>query len=420
MDIEWATLSKVVQVEGFAALAESHVGISFFMDPDNARVYRWMSEHWAKHGKSPGPDAFHHQFPSYPLLEAPEPLDYYLDELRDQRRYALVTDMLDTIREPIKRGDSLIAIKILNTSLESIGVEIADLHDEDLTQTTEERLARYDLLVSRPGMLGMPTGFPSMDMATGGLQKEQLVTLVGLQKTYKSLLLMCMAIACHAAGKRTLFASFEMSTSEQATRHDALRAGISLTRLQHGRTTKEERTKLRRMMHGLGDSQPMTFIHDPSSTTTVSAIAAKIAQHRPDVCFIDGTYLMDAEVPGVQPNSPQALTSITRSLKRLAQRNEIPIVQTTQALTWKTGKHLTLDSIGYSSSFAQDSDVIFGVEEIKEAGQINDREILLRIVAARNCPRKDVRLQLDWEHGSIGEIEEISYDGDDVDDEDGS
>ena len=154
----------------------------------------------------------------------------------------------------------------------------------------------------------------------------------------------------------------------------------------------------------------MVYVHDPAGTTTVSALAAQIRKERPDVAFVDGTYLMDAEVERADPGSAQALTSITRSLKRLAQLLEIPIVQTTQALSWKArGGKLSLDSIGYSSSFAQDSDVIFGVEEIKD----NDHEIKLRILASRNCPRHDVVLALDLDHGSIMETEEIDYGADD-------
>lgn len=416
MDVEWATLSKVIEVGGFNAVAESHIGTSFFLDPDNVEVFRWMHDHWSEHGVTPGEEAFRHEFPGYALIETPEPLGYYLEELRDQRQFALVNEMLDAIKEPLRRGDTSIAIGILNASLESLHTEIADLRDEDLTKTTLARLAYYEGLANMTGIRGVPTGFPTMDLATGGLQKEQLVTLVGLQKTYKSMLLMCMNIACHEAGHRTLFASFEMSTQEQATRHDALRAGISLTRLQSGKLLPREQIKLNRMMHHLEDLHPLMFIHDPAATTTVSAIAAKIAQYQPEVAFIDGTYLMDSELPNVEPNSPQALTSITRSLKRLAQRIEIPIVQTTQALTWKSRKGLTLDSIGYSSSFAQDSDVIFGVEEVKDS---DDREILLRIIAARNSPRKDVRLALDWEHGVITETGEISFGSDDMD-EDGA
>ena len=129
--------------------------------------------------------------------------------------------------------------------------------------------------------------------------------------------------------------------------------------------------------------------------------------------FIDGTYMMESE-QDVPQGSPQALTSITRSLKQLADRAEIPIVQTTQALSWKAKRGvLSLDSIGYSSSFAQDSDVIFGVEEVKEEGEAKPNDLKLRIIASRNCPIHDVMLLVDLDHGSIMETEEIEYKDDD-------
>jgi replicative DNA helicase len=415
MDTEWSLLSKTVEVRGFQALAQARITQSFFMDPDNAAVYGWMLDHWTRYGESPGEEAFHHEYPADNLIETPEPLAYYIDELREAYRYGRLTGVMDSARDALKNHDTGIATKLLATGLEALQIEVVDLQDDALTETMEQRVAYYDNLSTQRGLLGLPTGFPTMDRATNGLQKGQLVTLTGLQKKKKSMLLMCMSIAAHRAGGRTMFASFEMSNTEQATRHDALRSGISLNRLQAGKHTPDERQKLIRMMHELDGMQPLTLIYDPAGTTTVSAIAAKISQHRPDVVFIDGTYMMDAEGVNAEPGSPQALTSITRSLKRLAQRVEIPIVQTTQSLTWKAKRGLTLDSIGYSSSFAQDSDVIFGVEEIKEDGEVNDHEMMLRIIASRNCPRTDVRLAVDLDRGTIIETEEIakSYEADD-------
>ena len=417
-DIEYLILCKMLEVsDGFQAVAEARITHNFFVDEGNAERFRWMQDHWSTYGASPGEEAFHREYPSDSLVKTPEPLAYYIDELRDYHKMVLLTTLTDEIQGPMKNGDGDIVTKILAAGLEGLHIEVADLHDLDASRTYEDRQEYYRMLAASPGMKGLPTGFASMDQATSGLQKEQLITLVGLQKSYKSMLLMCMNIAAHQAGNRTLFASFEMSTQEQTTRHDALRAGISLTWLQTGKILPWEWKKLDRMGHGLDAMPPMVFVHDPAGTTTVSAIAAKINQHKPDVVFIDGAYLMDPEIPNVEPNSAQALTGITRSLKRLAQRAQIPIVQTTQALTWKTPRgKLTLNSIGYSSSFAQDSDVIFGVEETKdEKGDISDREILLRIIASRNCPRKDVRLLLDLDHGSILEIEEVEYDEDDED-----
>lgn len=414
MDVEYSTLCKVIDGGGFDILAAARITDAFFMDEENLRVFQWMHEHWNRHGVSPGHGAFTHEFPHLSVIETPEPLDYYLDELRDQRKYALVMGAIDEIKEPLGLGNANQAVKILHAALDSIHLEVNELQDEDLTETAGESVEYYDRLGDHVGILGWPTGFPSIDQATNGLQAEQLVTLVGLQKRYKSMVLMCMDIAAHKAGARTMFASFEMTNLEQRTRHHALRSGISLTRLQRGQHRPEERKMLVRMTHEVDGMQPFMLVHDPGATTTVSSIAAKIRQHKPDIVFIDGTYLMDSEVPNVQPNSPQALTSITRSLKRLAQRDGVAIVQTTQALSWKAraGK-LSLDSIGYSSSYAQDSDVILGVEEIRENGEISDKEATLRILASRNCPPRNVRLAIDLDRGAIIETDDMVYEPDD-------
>jgi len=415
-DIEYQTICRTLQDRNFDALAQARITTAFFLDPDNAAMFDWMREHWNRYGESPSEDAFHREYPADDLIETLEPLAYYIDELRDQRRAALLQDSLDAIKDPLKNGDTDIAVKLLSAGLDGLHQEVSELLDQDAVATQEDQMEMFRSLASNPGISGWPTGFPSMDRATWGLQAGQLVTLVGLQKVKKSMLLMCMNIAAHDAGARTMFVSFEMTNQEQITRYNALRAGISLTHLQHPSAMEEwEWRKLSRMMHGVKDEhpQPMIFVHDPGRTTTVSAIAAKIAIHRPQAVFIDGTYMMESE-QDVPQGSPQALTSITRSLKQLADRCEIPIVQTTQALSWKAKRGvLSLDSIGYSSSFAQDSDVIFGVEEVKEDGQPKPNDLVLRIIASRNCPIHNVMLMVDLDHGVIIETEEVEYESDD-------
>jgi replicative DNA helicase len=129
--------------------------------------------------------------------------------------------------------------------------------------------------------------------------------------------------------------------------------------------TKKEVEKIETTLRMRKNMHPFLMSEDSSSLTTVSAIAGKIQQHRPDMLIVDGVYLMDDE-QGEPKGSPQALTNITRSLKRIAQRFDIPIIGTTQVLGWKLGnkksRKITADSIGYTSSFSQDSDLVIGVE----------------------------------------------------------
>jgi replicative DNA helicase len=238
-----------------------------------------------------------------------------------------------------------------------------------------------------------------MDRATLGLQPGQLVTIVATPKAGKSQLALKMAHAVHGAGYRVAFQSFEMSHKELEKRYDALAYQLSHNRLMNGDLVQKEKDRYVKGLKGAKGSHPF-FLADSNTGMTVSALAAEAALMKPDVLFVDGVYLMTDESTG-ERGTPQALTNITRSLKRLAQRLQIPIVISTQVLTWKQRKgKIDPNSIGYSSSFYQDSDVIFGLEKGEDE---NDDSRLLKIVASRNCGPAEVDLDWDWDGGIFEE-----------------
>jgi replicative DNA helicase len=143
------------------------------------------------------------------------------------------------------------------------------------------------------------------------------------------------------------------------------------------------------------------WLTDSSAASVISGIANKIQQLQPDVLFIDGVYLMMDEQSG-EANTALALTNITRSMKRLAQKFQIPIVITTQTLRWKMHKgNVTVDSIGYSSSFLQDADVVFGLQQEDE--NVDDTR-LLKVLASRNSGPLEVSLVWAWDTGEFREI----------------
>jgi RecA-family ATPase len=134
---------------------------------------------------------------------------------------------------------------------------------------------------------------------------------------------------------------------------------------------------------------------DAINGLTVDSLVAKAEQLNPDIIFVDGVYLMLDSVTG-EANTPQALTNITRALKRVAQKLDVPVVITTQTLLWKMkGGKVSADSIGYSSSFFQDSDVIIGLDTIEG----DERHRNLRIVQSRNSGPEDNSITWNWDTG---------------------
>jgi len=284
--------------------------------------------------------------------------------------------------------------------LEEDGLTLSN--DLEITQAAKDAKREYEFRKSNPGLLGLPTGFPTMDASTSGLQPGQLVVIVAPPKTGKSTLALQIAINCQLNGKIPMFMSFEMSNTEQKNRYYSMRARISYQRLMSGTLVQEEEDNFYAKVDEIQKENDKFWFVDSSNGQTVSSVASKVQSKNPDIIFIDGTYLMVDEVTG-ESNTPQAITSITRSLKKLAMKINKPIVISTQALAWKMrGGQVTADSIGYSSSFHQDADVIFGLQ--REDENVDDTR-LLRVIAARNSGLKGVSLMWDWNTATFREMD---------------
>jgi replicative DNA helicase len=346
----------------------------------------------------PTPTSTRDEFPNFPLLSVDDALEYLLDRFVGYRRYVHVEDMLQEAADILSRtNDHEVALGIVEKSLTRIHQEgTPGTTDMFLSRDPENRFAEYLEDEKRAGsLLGLGTGFQKIDEATGGLQGGQLITVIAPPKTGKSQVLLQTAINIHEAGHNVMLTTFEMTNKECQDRHDAMRAHTSYNRMRRRILLDPEKNDYQDMLTRMAGMPNELVLTDSASGITVSALAAKIEQHRPDVVMVDGVYLMIDEQSG-ESNTPQALTNITRSLKRMAQRLKIPVIISTQTLLWKMrGGKVTADSIGYSSSFYQDSDVILGLEEDE-----NDNEArLLKVVASRNCGPEEAVLTWRWETG---------------------
>lgn len=403
-DNEARLISRAIRDRDISSLLRRGVRDDWFASDEHRAVWRFVREHFERYGEVPTAVTVKDNWPNYRLLNVEDTLDYLLDQLVAYRRRQSTIRVLQDASEVISTGgDSESAIRVMSAGLSGLLEEgVAEGGDLDLTDDPMSRYEEYLEIKSRPsGLLGLPTGFPTIDRATAGLQPGQLVVLIAAPKVGKSTLMMQVAIAVHEQGRRVMLQSFEMSNREQKDRHDAMRAGISHTRLTRGQLTADEASRYRQMLKRTGSMEAPFLLTDSVTGLTVSALAAKANSASPDVLFVDGVYLMIDEQTGLA-NEPLALTNLTRSLKRLAQRADIPVVISTQVLTWKMrNKSVSAESIGYSSSFHQDADVILGLQRT----DVEDDPLrILKIVASRNCGYAEADLLWDWEQGLFEEV----------------
>ena len=403
---EHLLISKVIQTKDLTVALKSGVKEDHFTK-EWSKVWSWVVTFWRDHGEVPSKRALSQEFGDIRLISAEdEPFTALIDEVYNSYRHRNLLEAMALAVPSLESGDTAKALLELAKGVQLASAETARLRDINLIDTWEQRVDKYKELQSTPNALrGIPTGLLGLDRITSGFRPQQLITFVGEAKKGKSLMTLIMANAAHLHGKSPLFVSFEMSAEEQAARYDAIVSKVSYTNILRGSLTNNELAKITDTLRMRKNMHPFIVTEDTSSLTTVSALAAKVKEFKPDILFVDGVYLMDDE-NGEPKGSPQALTNITRSLKRLAQNSDIPVIGTTQVLSWKLGnkksRRITADSIGYTSSFAQDSDLIIGVESDPDI----DNQSIIRVVLARSAPLGEIRINWDWNNMDFTEVGE--------------
>jgi hypothetical protein len=393
-DNEYRLVSKVIEDRNIIPVVERGVKDDWIVDDDLRDVWKFIRQHYATYREVPSIVAVTDNFPTFKAIRVEDNLDYLLDKMVEFRRNKITRNGLEVVIDKMTKNDHESALAEMSKTLSVVNEQgvIGTTH-VDITKDPQKFWEEYENLQNSV-LLGVPTGFEKIDEATAGLQGGQLITMIAPPKTGKSQIALRMAANVHLAGLVPMFQSFEMNNHEQVQRYLAMSAQISSSRLRRGKLQAAEEDRLQDVLDDLQSKQPFHFV-DAINGLTIDSLVAKAEQLSPDVLFIDGVYLMLDQVTG-EANTPQALTNITRGLKRVAQKLDIPVIITTQTLLWKMrGGKVTADSIGYSSSFFQDSDVILGLEPI----EVDEKKRMLKIVQSRNCSPSETSIIWEWDTG---------------------
>jgi replicative DNA helicase len=393
-DNEYRLISKVITDRIIIPVIEVGLKDDWIVDEDLRRIWKFAREHYSKYGEVPTYTTVRENFPNFKALKVEDTLDYLIDKAVEFRRSTLTRAGTGHVVRNLQANDHEAALAEMSKTVTLVNEQgVIGTHHIDLTKDPDARYKEYENFQSH-SMLGIATGFKAIDEATAGLQGGQLITVIAPPKTGKSQIALQVAINTHKAGNVPMFQSFEMNNHEQTQRHDAMRAHLNHKQLRLGKLTTLEEDRYGDMLDDMKQAKPFHLV-DAVNGLTIDALVAKAEQLKPDIIFVDGVYLMLDQVTG-EANTPQALTNITRGLKRVAQKLNIPVVITTQTLLWKMkGGKVSADSIGYSSSFFQDSDVILGLEPIDEDAGLRN----LRVVQSRNCGPVDSAITWNWDTG---------------------
>jgi replicative DNA helicase len=419
INIETGLITSVLDTGDMKSAVTKKITGEFILGPDKP-VWEFMLQHYREFKKAPELPVINRKFPDWKPVATNEPVDYFISELQSRQRYNLILKGMKEISQGLNAKNSDQAYKDLVKLVSKINTEVQIHRDSLWNEEIDERIARMEARMRAMGVDGISYGVDAMDQATGGMHPEELITIVGKPGTGKTYFeLGIIARSAMLEGENVLFISREMAGWQIEQRMDALMFEIPGDNMKLGRFTTEEFEVYKENLRSLKDRDLGRLIvsADDEKGFGLTAVQAKIEEHLPDggVVIIDGSYLLDDDEGGGKRSDWEKIVSITRGLKRMARRTGCTIVQSSQlGRGQKRGKSVDLDNVSFSSSFEQDSDVVWGLyqtDEMKAVGKMG-------VEGAKVREGDNPRLILNWNFDTMKDFGKLAEDITDAPDDD--
>ncbi len=287
-----------------------------------------------------------------PFPELPEsPIEYWADQVRSRWAHSYISRSVQGIAELLADGD----IEGAKERLQSIavGARSYDLHNRvaPASEYAREVIERHAMVQGASGLIGVSFGFPFLDQVTGGAQPGDFIIVVGRPGTGKTYLLLKMALAAIAQGRKVLFLTMEMTALQIVSRLLAMHTGVTHTLLRHGKLSYFAVQVLEQAIDTF-DPNNNLIIMPGGLARSVTDLALRVKEQQPHVVLVDGAYLVR---PGERSNAKwEKVTLVAEALKTIGIGEDIPIIASYQQGRGAEGKAGgSLGTIGYSDAIGQ-------------------------------------------------------------------
>jgi len=377
MDFEAILITKVLDKGDLSEVFDHRISDELF--ESYPEIWEFVKGIYAEHGGLPPKQYIEERFPSFVFQDSEAvPVSFLIDQLKKRHTHNLLASSLRRQAEFLKQKDPYGAVDDVRSTLMRLDIETRPSLDMNFSEDIDERVKRYEEAELAGGLTGIPTPWPVLDEATQGFQPEELIMIAGRGKTGKTFLMMHFARVNWENGYVPLVFSREMAVWQLARRLDAMHAGLPYQKFKAGMLTTEQRQRWDKSLENLRGSRPLWITGDDGDGNLgVAAITAKIHRYQPHIVYIDGAYLVHDDRKGRQ--KWEKFYNVCQDLKRMAQREKIPVVVTHQFGSSGKGMDGTEDTLKFGD-VQMWFDIILGCYRGKEIGQ---KEMLMKILKHR-------------------------------------
>ena len=338
-----------------------------------------------------------------------------VEEVLKQTTYRKISYVLDEFKQEVSSS-----VDVNNTCIDycsKISSIITGSQAEDKIETIS---AGYDDVITdlytsqSRGCIGLDSGFPSLNIILGGLQKGKMYIIGARPSMGKSAL--AMNISEHiATGSNVLFISLEMSKKEYAQRLMFGRAGVDVNKVNTGELSNSDIEKVKAQKEYLDKLNLFIETRTPCKVSDIelAIINLKSTRGSCDLVVVDYLQLLSPTTKGTK-NREVEVAEISRELKSLAVKYDVPIIvlsQLSRALESREDKRPMLSDLRESGAIEQDADVVMFVyrDEWYNPDNPTSRgrgELLIRKNRG-GVNNRDVYMC--WQPSRVKFTEEISY-----------
>ncbi len=415
LDAERSVLGAMLQSGEAVMLAQESLRPEDFYDPAHREIFDAMT-HLAIHSRPVDLITLDEELNRRGRLEGVGGLDYLIELSRfvpttaNTGAYIQIIDEKSTLRKLIQASAD-ISQKSYAAEEETADI-LADAEKQiyDITMRKGGEMLepiqsvllgtyeRIETLVKNKGKIeGVPTGYPDLDRMLTGMHPGEFILIAGRPSMGKTSI--GMNIVENAAirhGAKVAVFSLEMPAEQLVMRMLCTEAKVDMQAVRRGALAMEDWERITDAMVPIARSQ---IYIDATSGLSVPEIRSKARrlqlEHGLDLIMIDYLSLMTGA--GKFGSRQEEISSISRSLKGLAQELKVPVLvlqQLSRANTGRSDHRPVLSDIRDSGAIEQDADVVMFIHREDYYDPETEKKNIAELIIAkqRNGPLGTVEL----------------------------
>lgn len=299
-------------------------------------------------------------------------IESYIDKLKELKVKRNILKFTTNINYNIDSSeiiDNLQKVLEDNTTVKTNNISTKEYLFEFMEQLEQEKNTENEYI---------KTGLVSLDSKILGIKNKQLITISAYTGIGKSVLVNQLISNMLRRNKKVTLFTLEMGREEIINRLISTNTAIEYSKLYKKELSDEEKIKITDFISYLYTKNLEIYEFMDNLKDIISTIKKEKMKGNTDIIFIDLINRINNPEADIK-NRAEYLGGITRKLKLLAGKLDIPIVITAQinrVVEGRQDKRPTLADIKESGGIAEDSDLVLGLYRDRELERREVRESL--------------------------------------------